>query len=127
MQMYLERQCAICKKPFQPRQYNHTMCSDECRQKQRNNYAAKLSKSGYFTDWQRDNKDSINANKVARYSDKIGKKDGKLPARTCPECGVSFVPKNTNKRFCTHKCNVKYMKVHPEEKRTRKKRKPENQ
>ena len=120
--MYPEKKCSICGTMFKPRQYNHVVCSVECRKRYKADYAAKLAESGYFTKWQRDNKDTINTNKVARHSAKIGRVDGKLPPKTCPECGETFVPKHVHKRFCTHKCNSKYMWKHPEEKGTNKRR-----
>ena len=118
-----DRKCVECGSGFNPKQYKQVLCSDECRAKHKKKYAKKLQASGYFTKWQRDNKDAINAARVNSYGAKIGRVDGKLPAKSCPECGTSFVPKNRNKRFCTHKCNVKYMQEHPEEKSTYKKRK----
>ena len=57
--MYDPIPCVICGTPFKPRAYNSTACSATCRQKRNDAYNAQLLESGYFTKYQRDNKDVI--------------------------------------------------------------------
>ncbi len=116
--MYDPIPCSVCDTLFKPRAYNNTVCSAPCRQKRNDAYNAKLLETGYFTTYQRDNKKVINARLNQRYAERTGRKNGVLEDRTCPECGAVFTPKTAKKRFCTHDCNVKYMRKHPEEKAT---------